>query len=89
MPYIEAFMDVVLDALGRGDRIEIRGFGVFQIREHQLRTARNPRSGAVVKVGRRRTVRFKTGKKLRDRVREAGFLEQARQKKSKRTKVNA
>ncbi len=87
--YVETFMDIVLEALGRGDRIEIRGFGVFQIKEYQERKGRNPRTGAAVRVARRRTVKFKPGKALRDRVREAGFKELGRKKKkpSARKKV--
>ncbi len=72
-PYVEAFMQVALDAIGRGDRIEIRDFGVYQIVERRPRKARNPRTGESVQVGVKRTVKFKPGKALQDRVREAGF----------------
>ncbi len=87
--YVETFMDIVLEALGRGDRIEIRGFGVFQIKEYQERKGRNPRSGAAVNVARRRTVKFKPGKALRDSVREAGFKELDAQRKKSRVKKKA
>lgn len=75
VPYVEAFMDIILDSLGKGERIEIRDFGVFQILERNARTARNPRTGDTVKVKTKRTVKFKTGKALLDRVRDAGFRE--------------
>ncbi len=69
--YVEAFMDIILDSLGQGDRIEIRDFGVFQIMERDARMARNPRTGVKVHVDPKRTVKFKTGKALLERVREA------------------
>lgn len=70
--YVDTFLDVVLDTLGSGERIEIRGFGVFQIEERDGRKTRNPRTGESVMVGPKRSVRFKMGKELRERVREAG-----------------
>ena len=73
VPYVETFMDIILENLGKGDRIEIRDFGVFQIIERNARTARNPRTGVKVHVDNKRTVKFKTGKALLERVREAGF----------------
>ena len=57
-------------ALGGGERIELRGFGSFSARRREARLARNPRTGARVAVGRRRAVRFKPGRILRDRVLE-------------------
>ncbi len=69
--YFDAFLDVIVDILGKGERIEIRGFGIFQIQERVSRKTRNPRSGEEVMVGPKRTVRFKMGKELRERVREA------------------
>ena len=71
-PYVDTFLDVIVDILGTGERIEIRGFGVFQIQEREARKTRNPRSGEEVMVGPKRTVRFTMGKELRERVREAG-----------------
>lgn len=70
--YVDAFLAVVVDTLGAGERIEIRGFGIFQIEERNGRKTRNPRTGEAVQVGPKRTVRFKMGKELRERVRDAG-----------------
>ena len=56
------------DALASGDRVEIRGFGSFSIREREAREARNPKSGELVKIPSRKTPFFKTGKELRERV---------------------
>ena len=55
-------------ALGGDERIELRGFGSFSARRREARLARNPRTGERVAVGRRRAVRFKPGRILRDRV---------------------
>lgn len=56
------------NALVDGDRVEIRGFGSFTIRERDAREARNPKSGEVVKIPSKKTPFFKTGKELRARV---------------------
>ena len=56
------------DALVSGDRVEIRGFGSFCIREREAREARNPKSGELVQIPSRKTPFFKTGKELRSRV---------------------
>jgi integration host factor subunit beta len=58
------------NALATGDRVEIRGFGSFSIREREAREARNPKSGELVKIPCRKTPFFKTGKELRERVDE-------------------
>ena len=55
-------------ALASGDRVEIRGFGSFSVREREAREARNPKSGELVKIASRKTPFFKTGKELRERV---------------------
>lgn len=55
-------------ALAQGDRVEIRGFGSFSIRQRDAREARNPKSGELVRIASRRTPFFKTGKDLRERV---------------------
>ena len=56
------------DALVSGDRVEIRGFGSFSVRERDAREARNPKSGEVVSIPAKKTPFFKTGKELRSRV---------------------
>lgn len=57
-------------ALSQGDRVEIRGFGSFSVRERDAREARNPKSGELVEIPSRKTPFFKTGKELRERVDE-------------------
>jgi nucleoid DNA-binding protein len=53
------------DAIKRGERIELRGFGSFEVRERKPRMGRNPKSGAEVKLEERKVPFFKTGKELR------------------------
>lgn len=57
-------------ALSQGERVEIRGFGSFSVRERDAREARNPKSGELVEIPSRKTPFFKTGKELRERVDE-------------------
>lgn len=65
---VETVFDEITRALGRGDRIELRGFGAFSIKTRAPRTGRNPRTGESVKVGTKRLPFFKTGKELRDHL---------------------
>jgi integration host factor subunit beta len=65
---VNAILDEIVAGLARGDRVELRGFGVFSVRDRPGRIGRNPRSGAAVSVARRRMPFFKTGKKMRDRL---------------------
>ena len=55
-------------ALEDGDRVEIRGFGSFEVRKYDAYTGRNPKTGAVVNVAAKRAPFFKTGKELRVRI---------------------
>lgn len=65
---VNAVFDSMKQALLTDDRIELRGFGSFSIREYDARKGRNPRTGAEVKVSAKKSVHFKVGKELRDRV---------------------
>ncbi|MFH0800709.1 MAG: integration host factor subunit beta [Pseudomonadota bacterium] len=65
---VNTIFDSMTDALGRGDRIEIRGFGSFEVRMRKPRVGRNPKTGMSVNVGERRVPFFKVGKELRERV---------------------
>ena len=56
------------DALAKGDRIEIRGFGSFVMRQYKTYTGRNPRSGKKVDVDPKRLPYFKVGKELRGKI---------------------
>ena len=65
---VNTIFDTIGGALIGGDRVEIRGFGSFTIRERDARSARTPKSGDVVKIAAKKTPFFKTGKELRERV---------------------
>jgi DNA-binding protein HU-beta len=64
----EALLDAVADGLVKGERVDIRGFGAFQIRESAARSGRNPRTGETIQIAARKTPTFKVGKELRDKV---------------------
>lgn len=65
---VDTIFDSVIHALRSGDKIEIRGFGSFRIRQRQSRTGRNPKTGAKVEVPAKRVPYFKPSKELRDLV---------------------
>lgn len=67
---VNTFFDEITDALARGDRVELRGFGAFSVKERESRTGRNPRTGESVKVDAKRLPFFKTGKALREAMNE-------------------
>ena len=62
---VNIIFDSMIDAIKRGERIELRGFGSFVVRERKPRMGRNPKSGAQVKLAERKVPFFKTGKELR------------------------
>ncbi|HOG18022.1 MAG TPA: HU family DNA-binding protein [Syntrophales bacterium] len=55
-------------ALANGDRVEIRGFGIFSAREYKAHAGRNPRTGGVIEVGTKRLPHFKVGKELQKKL---------------------
>jgi integration host factor subunit beta len=65
---VNTIFDGIGQALADGDRVEIRGFGSFTVRQRDAREARNPKSGTVVQIPSKKTPFFKTGKELRERV---------------------
>jgi integration host factor subunit beta len=65
---VDTIFDSVIHALRSGDKIEIRGFGSFRIRQRKPRTGRNPKTGAKVEVPAKRVPYFKPSKELRDLV---------------------
>jgi integration host factor subunit beta len=69
---VDVIFGEIIDALSRGDRVEIRGFGSFSTVVHDARTGRNPRTGEAVAVDEKRAIRFKSGKGLRDRLNPEG-----------------
>lgn len=65
---VNTVFDEVTDAMARGDRVELRGFGAFSVKRREARTGRNPRTGETVQVEEKHVPFFKTGKLLRDRL---------------------
>jgi integration host factor subunit beta len=65
---VKAILDAMNDALVRGQRIEIRGFGSFSVSHYAPRMGRNPRNGESVAIPQRRVPHFKPGKALREAV---------------------
>ncbi|CUH50152.1 integration host factor subunit beta [Ruegeria atlantica] len=65
---VNTVFEEVTDAMARGDRVELRGFGAFSVKQRDARVGRNPRTGATVQVEEKCVPFFKTGKLLRDRL---------------------
>ena len=63
---VDTVFDEITEAMARGDRVELRGFGAFSVKHREARTGRNPRTGETVQVDAKRLPFFKTGKALRD-----------------------
>lgn len=65
---VKAFTDVVSDALKNGDKIQLVGFGTFEVSERAAREGRNPKTGESMKIEACKTPKFKAGKALKDMV---------------------
>jgi integration host factor subunit beta len=65
---VTTIFEEITSALENGNRVELRGFGAFSIKERGSRVGRNPRSGEVVNVAAKRLPYFKTGKQLREKI---------------------
>ncbi|MEC7176718.1 MAG: integration host factor subunit beta [Pseudomonadota bacterium] len=69
---VNTILDEITEALGRGDRVELRGFGAFSAKIRPPRIGRNPRTGEAVAVAEKCVPFFKAGKDLRDRLNNEG-----------------
>ena len=65
---VDLFFQSITEALRRGDRVEIRGFGAFHVKEYQSYLGRNPRSGEKITVPAKKMPFWKTGQDLKERV---------------------
>ena len=65
---VRSLINMMSNSLSSGKRIEIRGFGSFNLQYHQPRSGRNPRTGEPVKIAGKHVPHFKPGKELRKRV---------------------
>ncbi len=67
---VNTIFDSMTESLKQGDRIEIRGFGSFQVKIREAREGRNPKTGDEVKIPAKRAPFFKVGKELKERIEE-------------------
>lgn len=65
---LDAVIDIVTDALKKGDQVVLTGFGTFLVRKREARSGRNPRSGEVIQIEASNVPAFKAGKALKDAV---------------------
>jgi integration host factor subunit beta len=70
---VTTIFDHITDALARGDRVELRGFGVFTVRQRDARVGHNPRNGEPVSIGEKAVPFSKAGRVLRGRLNRAGM----------------
>ena len=68
---VTTVFEEISEALARGDRVELRGFGAFSVKQRDARVGRNPRTGAAVQVAEKHIPFFKTGKLLRERMNDS------------------
>ena len=65
---LNAFVDTVKGSLAKGEKVQLIGFGTFDVKKRPARTARNPRTGAEIKIKASKAPAFKAGKALKDKV---------------------
>ncbi|GHG34223.1 integration host factor subunit beta [Paracoccus aerius] len=65
---VNTIFQEIIEAMARGDRVELRGFGAFSVKRRDARSGRNPRTGEAVEVEQKHVPFFKTGKLLHDRL---------------------
>ena len=65
---VKAFTDVVIESLVNGDKVQLVGFGTFEVRDRAARTGRNPQTGKDIQIPASKVPAFKPGKGLKDAV---------------------
>ncbi len=65
---LNAFVDVVTESLTKGEKVQLIGFGTFDVKSRPARKARNPRTGEEIKIAASKAPAFKAGKALKDKV---------------------
>lgn len=63
---LNAAFDVIASALGKGEKVQVSGFGIFEVKEREARMGRNPRTGEAMEIAASRTPTFKASKTLKD-----------------------
>jgi integration host factor subunit beta len=76
---VQEFLDQVIVELKRGNRLEFRDFGVFEVRQRASRTAQNPKTMQRVDVPPRKTVKFKVGRLMRESLELADTMDRKKQ----------
>ena len=84
---LQRFLDEIIEELARGNRLEFREFGVFEVRERAARRAQNPRTLEKVDVPSKRVVKYKVGRLMRERVCDERPEEAARRIRTERAKA--
>ncbi len=65
---VDALLEVITEALADGDSVRFTGFGTFSVTERAARTGKNPRTGEMIEIAASKSVSFKAGKSLKDKV---------------------
>jgi DNA-binding protein HU-beta len=65
---VDDVFDLIADGLTKGEKIDLRGFGTFSVRDSAARTGRNPQTGEAIQIPARKVPGFKPGKELKDKV---------------------
>ena len=65
---VNVFFDTISEAISKGERVELRGFGVFDVKVREARIARNPKNGEAVAVPAKKIPFFRMGKDMKDRI---------------------
>jgi DNA-binding protein HU-beta len=65
---VNIFLEVMTGTLARGDKVQLAGFGTFEVRERKAREGRNPSTGEAIKIAATRVPAFKAGKNLKDLI---------------------
>jgi len=68
---VQEFLDAIIEELSKGNRLEFRDFGVFEVRHRAARLAQNPKTMEKVQVPPKRTVRFKAGRLMKQKLQSA------------------
>jgi integration host factor beta subunit len=68
---VDDVFELIAEGLARGEKIDLRGFGTFSVRDSAARTGRNPQTGEPISIPARRVPGFKPGKELKERVNNA------------------
>ena len=66
--FCDTFFGAIMESLGRGDRVEIRGFGSFMVKKYKSYSGRNPKTGEKITVRPKKLPFFKVGKELKESV---------------------